>query len=191
MRLILASASPRRAQVLRDAGFVFQVISSALDETPLEGEPPQDLVRRLAETKAQLVAQRTVGPAFIIAADTLVVIDGRILGKPRDATEAREMLRQLAGRQHSVHTGLAVVRLPDETTRLEIETTQVSFAPLSDEEIGAYISSGEPFDKAGAYAVQGRGGRFVTQIAGCYFNVVGLPLARLHRILREMRWKEN
>lgn len=191
MKLILASASPRRAQVLRDAGFVFQVISSALDETPLEGEPPQDLVRRLAESKAQLVAQRTVGPAFIIAADTLVVIDGRILGKPRDATEARDMLRQLAGRQHSVHTGLAVVRLPDETTRLELETTQVSFAPLSDDEIGVYISSGEPFDKAGAYAVQGRGGRFVTQIAGCYFNVVGLPLSRLYRILREMRWKEN
>jgi septum formation protein len=191
MKLILASASPRRAQVLRDAGFVFQIISSALDETPLDGESPQDLVRRLAENKAQLVAQRTVGPAFIIAADTLVAVDSKILGKPRDAAEAREMLGQLAGRTHSVHTGLAVLRLPDEALRLELETTQVSFTPLSNEEIGSYISSGEPFDKAGAYAVQGRGGRFVTRIEGSYFNVVGLPLACLYRVLREMGWKEG
>jgi septum formation protein len=190
-KLILASASPRRAQVLRDAGFAFQIISSALDETPFEGESPQDLVRRLAENKAHLVAQRAVGPVFIIAADTLVAVDSQIFGKPRDAGEAREMLRQLAGRTHNVHTGLAVIRLPDETLRVELETTHVSFAPLSDEEISAYISSGEPFDKAGAYAMQGRGGRFVTGVDGCYFNVIGLPLARLYRILREMGWRED
>lgn len=191
MKLILASASPRRAQVLRDAGFAFQIISSALDETPFDGESPQDLVRRLAENKAHLVAQRAVGPVLVIAADTLVAIDSQILGKPRDAGEAREMLRQLAGRTHHVHTGLAVIRLPDENSRIELETTQVSFAPFSDEEISAYISTGEPFDKAGAYAVQGRGGRFVTRIEGCYFNVVGLPLARLYRLLREMGWYED
>lgn len=191
MKLILASASLRRAQVLRDAGFVFHIVSSALDETPFDGESPQDLVRRLAEDKAHLVAQRAIGPALIIAADTLVALDSTILGKPRDAGEAREMLRQLAGRTHSVHTGLAVLSLPHETLRLELETTQVSFAPLSDEEIGAYISTGEPIDKAGAYAVQGRGGRFVTRIEGCYFNVVGLPLARLYRILTEMGWPED
>ncbi|HXN22604.1 MAG TPA: Maf family protein [Candidatus Dormibacteraeota bacterium] len=191
IQLVLASASPRRAQVLRDAGFVFHVISSALDETPFAGESPQDLVRRLAESKAQLVAQRTIGPALIIAADTLVAADSKLLGKPRDAGEAREMLRQLSGGTHSVHTGLAVVRLPDQALHVELETTQVSFAPLSDQEIGAYISTGEPFDKAGAYAVQGRGGRYVTRIAGCYFNVVGLPLARLYRILGEMGWREQ
>ncbi len=190
-KLILASASPRRAQVLRDAGFAFQIISSALDETPLDGEAPQDLVRRLAENKAHLVAQRTVGPALIIAADTLIAVDSRILGKPGDATEARQMLRQISGRTHSVLTGLALLRLPDEALRLELETTQVSFAPLSEDEISDYISSGEPFDKAGAYAVQGRGGRFVTRIEGSYFNVVGLPLACLYRLLREIGWKED
>jgi septum formation protein len=191
MKLILASASPRRAQVLRDAGLDFQIISSALDETPFDGESPQDLVRRLAENKAHLVAHRAIAPALIIAADTVVAVDSRTFGKPRDASEAREMLRQLAGRTHSVHSGLAVIRLPDETLRLELETTQVSFAPLSDHEIAAYISSGEPFDKAGAYAVQGRGGRFITRIEGCYFNVVGLPLARLYGVLRKMGWHED
>jgi septum formation protein len=183
-KLILASTSPRRAQVLRDAGLAVHIISSAVDETPLDGESPQDLVRRLAESKAQLVA-------LIIAADTLVAADSKLLGKPRDAGEARAMLRQLSGRTHSVHTGLAVIRLPDQALRVELETTQVSFAPLSDEEIGAYISTGEPFDKAGAYAVQGRAGRYVTRIEGCYFNVVGLPLARLYRLLGEMGWREE
>jgi septum formation protein len=190
-KLILASTSPRRAQVLRDAGLAVHIISSAVDETPLDGESPQDLVRRLAESKAQLIARRTIGPALIIAADTLVAADSRFLGKPRDAGEAREILRQLSGRTHAVHTGLAVIRLPDQALRVELETTQVSFAPLSDEEIGAYISTGEPFDKAGAYAVQGRAGRYVTRIEGCYFNVVGLPLARLYRLLGEMGWREE
>jgi len=190
LKLILASASPRRAQVLRDAGLTFQVISSAVDETPLPGEPPQELVRRLAESKAQLVTQRTVGPALIIAADTAVAVDGRALGKPRSADEAREMLRALSGRTHSVHTGVAVIRLPDEVARLELETTQVTFAPLSDEDIAGYIATGEPFDKAGGYAIQGRGGRFVTRVEGCHFNVVGLPLPRLLRILRELGWRE-
>ena len=190
MKLILASASPRRAQVLHDAGFTFQVISSAVDETPLPGEPPQELVRRLAESKAQLVTQRTVGPALIIAADTIVAVDGRALGKPPTADEAREMLEALSGRSHHVYTGLAVIRLPDEAVRLELETTQITFAPLSHEDILGYLATGEPFDKAGAYAIQGRGGRFVTRVEGCYFNVVGLPLARLFRILRDLGWRE-
>lgn len=191
MKLILASASPRRAEVLRDAGLDFRIISSALDETPLNGESPQDLVRRLAESKAQLVGQRSIGPALIIAADTVVSADSKFFGKPRDADEGREMLRQLSGRTHKVHTGLAVLRLPDQATRVELETTEVSFAPVSEEEINAYISTGEPFDKAGAYAIQGRGGRYVTRIEGCYFNVVGLPLALLYRILKEMGWREE
>ncbi len=191
MKLILASASPRRAQVLRDASFQFQTISSAVDETPLPGEPPQELVRRLAESKAQLVAQRAVGPALIVAADTIVSVDGRVLGKPGSADEARKMLALLSGRTHSVLTGLAVIRLPDEAARLELETTQVTFEPLSEEDISSYIASGEPFDKAGAYAIQGRAGRFVTRVEGCYFNVVGLPLARLFHILRELGWRET
>ncbi len=117
-------------------------------------------------------------------------MDGRALGKPRSADEAREMLQALSGRTHSVHTGLAVIRLPDEVARLELETTQVTFAPLSDQDIAGYIATGEPFDKAGAYAIQGGGGRFVTRVEGCHFNVVGLPLARLLRILRELGWRE-
>src|SRR5258708_26289038 len=191
MKLILASASPRRAQVLRDASFQFQTISSAVDETPLPGEPPQELVRRLAESKAQLVAQRAVGPALIVAADTIVSVDGGVLGKPGAADEARKMLALLSGRTHSVLTGLAVIRLPDEAARLELETTQVTFEPRSEEDIASYIASGEPFDKAGAYAIQGRAGRFVTRVEGCYFNVVGLPLARLFHILRELGWRET
>lgn len=191
MKLILASASPRRAQVLCDAGFQFQMISSAVDETPLPGEPPQELVRRLAESKAQLVAQRAVGPALIVAADTIVSIDGCVLGKPASADEARKMLELLSGRTHNVLTGLAVIRLPDEAARLELETTHVTFAPLSEEDISSYVASGEPFDKAGAYAIQGHAGRFVTRIEGCYFNVVGLPLARLFHILRELGWRET
>lgn len=191
MKLILASASARRAQILRDAGLPFQIISSAIDEAPMEGESPQDLVRRLAEQKAQLVAARAIGPAIIIGADTVVVFNGRILGKPRSAEEARAMLGQLSGRTHAVITGIALIRLPDEATRQELETTQVTFAPLSDEEISTYVATGEPFDKAGAYAIQGRGGRHITRIDGGYFNVVGLPLGKLYRLLRELGWKES
>lgn len=191
MKLILASASARRAQILRDAGLPFQIISSAIDEAPMEGESPQDLVRRLAEQKAQLVAARAIGPAIIIGADTVVVFNGKILGKPRSAEEARAMLGQLSGRTHAVITGIALIRLPDEATRQELETTQVTFAPLSDEEISSYVATGEPFDKAGAYAIQGRGGRHITRIDGGYFNVVGLPLGKLYRLLRELGWKES
>jgi septum formation protein len=189
MKLILASASARRAQILRDAGLPFQIISSAIDEAPMEGETPQDLVRRLAEQKAQLVAARAVGPAIVIGADTEVVLDGKILGKPRSAEEARAMLEQLSGRTHAVITGITLIRLPDEATRQELETTNVTFAPMASEEISAYVATGEPFDKAGAYAIQGRGGRHITRIEGCYFNVVGLPLSKLYRLLKELGWK--
>lgn len=191
MKLILASASARRAQILRDAGLPFQIISSAIDEALMEGESPQDLVRRLAEQKAQLVAARAVGPAIVVGADTVVVLEGKILGKPRSAEEARAMLEQLSGRTHAVITGIALIRLPDEAARQEVETTEVTFAPLTDEEISRYVSTGEPFDKAGAYAIQGRGGRYVTRIEGDYFNVVGLPLGKLYRLLKELGWKES
>jgi septum formation protein len=191
MKLILASGSPRRAEILRSAGLQFTVLSSAVDETPMPSEVPQDLVRRLALAKAELVAARALGPAIVIAADTVVVLEGAILGKPRTSEDARQMLEKLSGRTHSVMTGVALIRLPDAERREFIETTQVHFASVSKGEIVKYLASGEPFDKAGAYAIQGHGGRFIPRIDGCYFNVVGLPLARLWRELSLLGWQED
>jgi septum formation protein len=191
MRLILASASVRRAEILRDAGYHFSVLSSAIDETPFAGESPNDLVLRLAEAKAELAAARAVGPAIIIAADTEVVLDGHIFGKPRSSDDARRMLTKLSGRSHSVLTGVAVVRLPDAERISFVETTRVEFAPLSDEEIARYLATGEPFDKAGAYAIQGYAARYIPRIEGCYFNVVGLPLARIQQALTALGWTEE
>src|SRR5215467_170246 len=134
MKLILASASPRRAEILRDAGIPFSVLSSAVDEAPLPGETAGDLVRRLASAKAELVAARAVGPAIIIAADTVVALEGAVLGKPRTSDDARKMLEKLSGRTHNVITGVALVRLPDIERREFTEITQVHFTALSDEE---------------------------------------------------------
>ncbi len=191
MKLILASASIRRAEILRAAGIPFTVLSSAVDETPYPGETPHDLVQRLASAKAELVAARAVGPAIIIAADTVVTLEGRILGKPRSSDDARHMLERLSGRTHAVVTGVALVRLPDVEQLSFVESTLVHFAALSEQEITRYLSSGEPYDKAGAYAIQGRAGRFIPRIEGCYFNVVGLPLARLQHSLYELGWSED
>lgn len=191
MKLILASASPRRAEVLRDAGYHFTVLSSAIDETPYPDESPQDLVLRLAQTKADLAAARAVGPAILIAADTEVVLDGHIFGKPRSSDDARSMLEKLSGRLHTVLTGVALVRLPDVERRSFVESTVVQFAPLSDEEISRYLATGEPHDKAGAYAIQGYAARYIPRIEGCYFNVVGLPVARLQHALSELGWREE
>ena len=188
MKLVLASASQRRAEILRDAGIPFTVLSSAVDETPLPGETATDLVRRLAAAKAELVAARAVGPAIVIAADTVVALDGAVMGKPRTSDDARQMLEKLSGRTHNVITGIALVRLPDVERREFTEITQVHFTSLADEEIVKYLASGEPFDKAGAYAIQGIAGRFIPRIDGCYFNVVGLPLARLCRELASLGW---
>ena len=190
-KLVLASGSPRRAEVLADAGFTFEAVSAGVDESRCEGEPAEAYVRRLAEVKARAVAARISPPAIVIAADTVVVMDGEVLGKPASAEDAAQMLRRLDGRTHQVLTGLAVLKIPGGAARVEIETTRVTFAPLTEAEIEAYVASGEPLDKAGAYAIQGRGGRFVARVEGCYFNVVGLPLARLYRILREMGWKDS
>lgn len=191
MKLILASASPRRAEILRDAGIPFTVLSSAVDETPLPGETAADIVRRLAAAKAELVAARAVGPAIVIAADTVVALDGTVMGKPRTSDDARQMLQKLSGRTHTVVTGVALIRLPDVERREFTDITQVHFTALSDEDIVKYLSSGEPFDKAGAYAIQGIAGRFIPRIDGCYFNVVGLPLARLCRELSTLGWTEE
>lgn len=198
MRLILASGSPRRAEVLRDAGIPFEAAAANVDESPRQNESPEAVVLRLAEAKARAAVARldaATGAALVIGADTAVVLEGpgeiQILGKPSSADHARAMLRRLSGRTHRVITGLAVIRVPDGAIRSEVETTRVTFAPLSDADIAAYLASGEPFDKAGAYAIQGRGGRYITRVEGCYFNVVGLPLARLYHILRELGWSSG
>jgi len=191
MKLILASGSVRRAQILRDAGISFAVLSSAVDETVYPGETPQQLVQRLADAKAELAAARAVGPAILVAADTVVAIDGQILGKPRSTDDARRMLELFSGRTHSVITGVSLIRLPEMERRQFIETTLVNFAPLTREEISRYLATEEPHDKAGAYAIQGRAGRYIPRIEGCYFNVVGLPLARLVAALQELGWSEN
>jgi septum formation protein len=161
-------------------------VASAIDETPIPGESAEVMVRRLADAKAELVAARSVGPAIVIAADTAVLIGTQILGKPRTTEDARRMLESLSGMTHSVITGVSLVRLPDVERRSFVEATQVHFATLRSDEIEGYLATGEPFDKAGGYAIQGRAGRFIARIEGCYFNVVGLPLARLARELGEL-----
>jgi septum formation protein len=191
MKLILASASARRAEILRDAGLSFVVLSSAVDETPYQNESPHDLVERLASAKAELAAARAIGPVIIIGADTVISLDGLILGKPRSSDDARHMLEKLSGRTHSVVTGVALIRLPDSERRTFVESTLVHFAALSPEQITRYLATGEPHDKAGAYAIQGHAGRFIPRIEGCYFNVVGLPLSRLYHALIDLGWSED
>jgi septum formation protein len=191
MKLILASASPRRAEILRDAGVSFSVMSSAIDETPYPNENPSALVERLANAKADLVAARALGPAIVVAADTVVVLDGHVLGKPRSREEGGHMLEQLSGRTHSVLTGVSLIRLPDAVRRQFVESTLVQFAAISKEEIARYLTTEESHDKAGAYGIQGRAGRYIPRIEGCYFNVVGLPLSRLLASLEELGWSEQ
>jgi len=190
MKLILASSSPRRAEILTNAGLQFSVLSSAVDETPFPSEAPEPLVLRLANAKAELAAARAVGPAIVIGADTTVVCEGKILNKPESEAEAREMLQLLSGRTHSVLTGVALIRLPDNERRQFTESTLVHFRPVTDEELAAYLETEEPYDKAGAYAIQGLAGRFIPRIEGCYFNVVGLPLSRALSELHTLGWSE-
>ena len=128
---------------------------------------------------------------MIVGADTTVELEGEILGKPRDSADARAMLAKLSGRTHHVLTGIFVLRLPDNATRAAVENSAVTFAPLDEKEINAYAATGEPIGKAGAYAIQGLAGRYIPRIEGCYFNVVGLPLARLYALLRELGWREE
>jgi septum formation protein len=191
MKLILASSSPRRAEVLHAAGIKFTATPPSIDETPFPGESPQDHVLRLAAAKATLVAAQAIGPAIVIGADTVVAVESQIIGKPRSTEDARQILEQLSARTHSVLTGVTLIRLPDAERRSFVETTHVHFAPLSPEEISRYLDTAEPYDKAGAYAIQGRAGRYIPRIEGCYFNVVGLPLARLTQELIALGWTED
>lgn len=191
MKLILASSSSRRAEILANAGLPFTVLSSAVDESVYPGETPAALVQRLANAKADLVTARAVGPAIILGADTVVVLDDKILGKPRSIEEARHMLQQLSGRTHSVLTGVALIRLPDGERRQFTESTLVHFRPITEEELSSYLATEEPYDKAGAYAIQGQAGRYIPRIEGCYFNVVGLPLSRVLSELKTLGWPET
>jgi septum formation protein len=193
VNLILASASPRRAEVLRDAGFDFEIQPANVDESRLSGENAEAYVRRISTAKANTVAQanlRDGSPAIVIAADTVVLASQQILPKPKDTEDARRMLRLLSAATHEVLTGLFVIRAYDGISFTHVERTRVEFARLSETDIDSYVQTTEPFDKAGAYAVQGVGGRFVRRIDGCYFNVMGLPLSRLWEILRQMRWED-
>jgi len=194
MKLILASSSPRRAEVLRDAGIAFEICAAQVDEAAHPGESAQAMVARLAEAKARAAAEKIGGGkdgCIVVGADTAVELDGEIFGKPRDAAAAREMLSALGGRTHHVLTGIFMIRLPDGATRAAVESTSVTFAPLAPGEIADYVAGGEPMDKAGGYAIQGVAGRYISRIEGCYFNVVGLPLARLHALLRDLGWPEK
>lgn len=179
MRLVLASASPRRADLLRDAGYAFEVRVAAVDETPHPGEEAADLVARLSSTKAIAIA--ATAEETVLAADTTVVCDGEVLNKPVDAAHAARMLRLLSGRAHEVLTGVTVRKAGEQ--HAAVERTTVWFAPLTEHDIAWYLASGEPLDKAGAYGIQGLASRFVTRIDGSYANVVGLPTARVATLL--------
>ena len=181
-RLILASASPRRRELLAQAGFSFEVHPAHIPEDPLPVEDPIAYVIRLAREKAQVVFDELGdAEAVVLGADTTVTLDNHILGKPEDAADAARMLRLLSGRTHRVITGIAVVTASG--AEVAAEATGVRFLTLSDEEIAAYIATGEPMDKAGAYGIQGRAARWIPRVEGCYFNVVGLPLALVAMML--------
>lgn len=184
--IVLASASPRRAELLASAGIRFVAVPSSVVEERLAGEPPEVFVRRLAAAKARDVAAgRTNG--FVLAADTDVVLEGDVLGKPRDAADARAMLARLSGRVHDVVTGFEVYDVPARRADGGVVRTRVEFAPLSREEIDAYAATGEPLGKAGGYAIQGGAAGMIRRIEGSYTNVVGLPLREVLETLRRMR----
>ena len=183
VRLILASASPRRAELLRAAGFDFDTIVADVDEAVRPDELPSTYVRRVAAEKSAYVASGFTD-AIILAADTAVVVDGEILGKPRNDADAARMLRMLAGRQHEVMTGISLRQGAYELGR--VETTVVFFSALSEHDVAWYVASGEGHDKAGGYGIQGLAARFIPRIDGSYSNVVGLPVAALVELLREL-----
>jgi septum formation protein len=186
VHLILGSGSPRRAELLRASGFAFDVEAANIDETPRAGEPPAAYTQRVARDKARHVAASHAGEnVVVLGADTEVVLGRRVLGKPADEEDARRMLRTLAGQVHEVLT--AVILLGSGREAAEVVTTRVWFTPMTADEIDWYVASGEPMDKAGAYAIQGLGARFVERIEGSWSNVVGLPVAVVHRLLRAVQ----
>ncbi len=181
-KLILASASPRRAEILRSVGWPFEALPAHIDESRQDGEKADAYVERVARVKAEAVAARSPG-SLVLGADTVVVVDDQILGKPRNEADAQRMLRVLNGRWHQVLTGMALVNVADGQSKVSHEVTEVRFAEMSDEEIDWYLATAEPMDKAGAYAIQGHGALFIKEIRGEYFNVVGLPVRLLYRLI--------
>ncbi|HEV2215728.1 MAG TPA: Maf family protein [Terracidiphilus sp.] len=189
IRLILASNSPRRRELLRNAGFEFDVRPSGIEESRLPDESPEDFTRRLARDKALDVARQSEAGSLVLGADTVVAVDGQILEKPVDAVDAARMLRTLSGRTHRVITAVCLIRAPERVLAWRHETTAVTFRKLTNEEIENYVASGEPFDKAGGYAIQGLASRFVPRVEGCYFNVVGLPVPLVYEIVKSIAIK--
>lgn len=184
-RIILASASPRRAELLKQIGVEFEPVVSNVEEWPLPDEAPPDYITRIARAKVVAVArQRDSG--LVIGADTVVVLEGRLIGKPANETEARGLLRQLSGRWHAVMTGVALYDIESRNEVADYDKTLVKFAQLTDREIDWYVKTNEPLDKAGAYGIQGLGGLFVDEIAGNYYNVVGLPIPLVYRLARRL-----
>jgi septum formation protein len=184
-RIILASSSPRRADLLRAIGVEFEVAPSSIQERPHAGEAPADYITRLARAKVVGIArQREQG--LVIGADTIVVLDGKILGKPADGADAIRMLRSLSGRWHAVMTGVALYEVGTRQEVADYDKTLVRFGQMSETEIAWYVKTGEPMDKAGAYGIQGLASLFIEEIAGNYFNVVGLPLPLVYRLARRL-----
>ena len=182
MKIVLASQSPRRRQLLGQMGLEFTTQSPEIDESAFHGRDARDLVETLSREKARWVARQQTPDTLVIGADTVVVLDGAILGKPRDGAEAEAMLAALSGRDHQVFTGVTLCQ--GDRILTQAEETQVTFRPLTGQEIRQYVSTGEPMDKAGAYGIQGLGALLVQRLEGDYFNVMGLPLCRLGRMLR-------
>lgn len=180
-KLVLASSSPRRTELLNRAGWPHEVIVAGIDETVRPQEDPAAYVKRLARSKAEAVAERLEQGGLVLGADTTVVIDNQILGQPSDDADARRMLRLLNGKWHEVLTGVALVRVGGET-RVDHETTRVRFAEMSESEIDWYVASGEPVGKAGAYGIQGKAALFIEEIEGDYFNIMGLPIRLVYKL---------
>lgn len=184
--IILASASPRRKKLLEQINLKFKTVSVDLDERQLPNEKPLRMVKRLAEEKLQLALQK-IQNGIIITADTIVVLDGKIIGKPKDEIDAVKILKKLSGRKHTVYTGFAVFNTSTNKKIISYEKTFVQFRKLTNEEISLYVGSGSPMDKAGAYGIQDDfGAVFIQAINGCYYNVVGLPLSRVYHALNEV-----
>jgi septum formation protein len=188
-KLILASSSPRRAEILTAVGWEFEAIAADIDETRLAGEAAMNYVQRLAQTKAETVAEKTTA-GLVLGADTVVISDGEILGQPRDDEDARRMLRLLSGKWHEVLTGVALVRRGPSAVVLGQQTTRVRFAEMSADQIDWYVSTGEPKGKAGAYGIQGSAALFIREIEGDYFNVVGLPVRLVYELAQRIYFLE-
>jgi len=189
-RLILASASPRRRELLRLAGFDFEARPGGIEEKRRGGESGEEFALRAAREKALQVAASAPSESLVLGADTVVIVNGEVLGKPAGPDDAARMLRLLSGVTHRVITGVCLVRAPDRIEVLTPSVTLVTFRRLDEQEIREYVSSGEPLDKAGAYGIQGLASKFVTRIEGCYFNVVGLPVALVYELIREAGAKD-